>query len=411
MTDVLFSGESSGAVSVAAGTVTGTEPSSPGLVAARTGFGVGDEVSLVPAGSPGPPMAAPADAWAMLVIGVDLDLDGSGRVESFIGFWSVRDTPHPPEVGADDVVSRMTLTHADTAADEFGGVAGDRVDIEMLLATRGGWHVGGPVAGPGHGLAAHRRAHRSGGDGPGGDVRDRGPSVAVRVRTHRQHRLTEPPISGGFAAAAVGEQANVRDLASATSRPDDVLHRLRPASSRRRPRPSPRDRCAASRPRGPSAMPPPAGRRGAGPRYMHERYSMAFSWPGPPEHPTAAAPRGGTADEREPHPAAMPRATVALTVAALVGGVLIDVLTGGDRSRPPGGQPLPAASPAAPPVASPGPAVTAVPVPSGAVPGPGRAAHRAPDAASRTDLGEAPPRQPATSHTPPRCPRRAGEPT
>ena len=99
MTHAVSSDASSGAIPgpSAAGTGTGTAPARPGPAAGRSGpgaggsgvggLGVGDEVSLVPAGPSGTPMAAPVGAWGLLVIGVDLARAGSGRVESFIGFF------------------------------------------------------------------------------------------------------------------------------------------------------------------------------------------------------------------------------------------------------------------------------------------------------------------------------------
>lgn len=133
-------GDSSG--DVPGGTVTGAETSQPPT------RGVGGELTLVSAAaapSAAVPMDQPPGAWGLLVTGVDLDRADTGRVELFIGHWLGDDaSPRPDDRDPDDLVLRVAPAQADGL-----GVAGDRVNVEMLLPARRSWHVVGrwPVLG------------------------------------------------------------------------------------------------------------------------------------------------------------------------------------------------------------------------------------------------------------------------
>ncbi|WP_158851201.1 restriction system modified-DNA reader domain-containing protein [Saccharothrix deserti] len=96
-----------------------------------------DATVLVPSLGP-TPMRTPHDAWAMLVLAVDIlgdvDPDTAGQVALFTATW-LRGRP-PADLHDGDLVIRLTPPDQDPDLPEGDEHA---VDVEMLLAYRGRW--------------------------------------------------------------------------------------------------------------------------------------------------------------------------------------------------------------------------------------------------------------------------------
>ena len=107
-----------------------------------------DATVLVPSFGP-TPMRTPDDAWAMLVLAVDVLDDGvpgvDGRAYLFVGVW-LADQP-PADLYDGDLVIRLAPPQSVDLPAHDERAVGHAVDVEMLLAHRRQWSVVGRWSG------------------------------------------------------------------------------------------------------------------------------------------------------------------------------------------------------------------------------------------------------------------------